>query len=362
MARIYKSAEKVLVMGKELQTVGPGATVIEIAIRIAMSSWWTRLWTLQEGAFAKELQFQLETSAVSKQSLLLRSQRSDLHSNWSIAKAMTEDALRSISEIARLMQENNLDQGRCLLQSISWRSTSHAEDETICLTTLLKGEAEVQKIQKVPSADPLKAFIIMQRSFPSTLLFVGRDSIGSLEEDGFRWAPKSLIGRHSDMTKYMFRDPNDFHRRPGLKDTTYADEDGLHSEYPGMNSHTEKDFQPDPEEPRMLHFLNQDDGGWCDILLAVPPDSNISWASLSLYSHLAVIFPRPLSMAADDRALNGVLAKVNQERSGELFCHRQCAVRARLHSFSLSGAARSQFVDNKARARNLNVGQRWCVG
>ncbi len=63
-------------------------------------------------------------------------------------------------------------------------------------------------------------------------------------------------------------------------------------------------------------------------------------------------------MAADHLALNGVLVKVNHEQSGEMYCHRQCAVRVRLLSFYLSDAAQSQSVANKALARNLNIGQK----
>ena len=86
MALIYKEAEIVLVIDKDLGSIGSNGTVLEISVRIATSSWWTRLWTLQEGAFAKELQFQLRGGAVSRQSLLRRDHRSDVDAgthHWS---------------------------------------------------------------------------------------------------------------------------------------------------------------------------------------------------------------------------------------------------------------------------------------
>ena len=43
-------------------------------------------------------------------------------------------------------------------------------------------------------------------------------------------------------------------------------------------------FQVDPANPQILNFLNQDDGGWYDVLLAVAPDSSISGKPESLSS------------------------------------------------------------------------------
>lgn len=95
-----------------------------------------------------------------------------------------------------------------------------------------------------------------------------------------------------------------------------------------------KPFPVDPANPQILNFLNQDDGGWYDVLLAVAPDSSISWASLSPCLRPALIVPRPLSTAADDRALKGILVAIYKEQDGGLFCHRRCEVRVRIHSFT----------------------------
>ena len=279
MALIYKEAEIVLVIDKELESIGSDGTVLEISVRIAMSSWWTRLWTLQEGALAKELRFQLRDEAVSRQSLLGRDHRSDVDAgthNWSVSKAISDEALGMISDISSLVESIDIDKGRYLLQSLNWRFASHPADETICLSILLKGGREVEELQKMPHSVRMKESIKLQRFFPSVLLFVGRDTIGSLEEEGYRWAPKSLIERYSDVTKYVLKDPNDFHHRPQVADTAYADHQGFHVEYPGMTLNINEPFQVDPSNPRILHFLNQDDGGWYDVLLAVAPGSSVS--------------------------------------------------------------------------------------
>ncbi|MCJ1474990.1 hypothetical protein MMC13_003650 [Lambiella insularis] len=364
MALIYKEAETVLVIDKKLECIESEATVLEISARIAMSPWWTRLWTLQEGAFAKDLRFQLRKGAVSRQSLLRRDRKSDIDGThlWSISQAISEEALRVISDISRLTKSIDDDQGRYLLQSLNWRFATYPEDETICLSILLKSGAEVEKIQKTPPSIRLQEFIKWHRFFPSVLLFVGRDTTGSLEEEGYRWAPKALIGRYSDVTKFILKDPNDFHYRPRVADTAYADHQGFHVQYPGMTLDVDESIQTDPTNPQTLNILNQDDGGWYDVLLAVAPNSSISWASLSPSLRPALIVPRPLSMAADDRALKGILVAIYKEQDGELFCHRQCEVRVRIHSFNFSEEAASQFVTNRTRAQNRDITQKWCVG
>ena len=370
MALIYKEATIVLVIDRELESIGSDGTVLEISVRIAMSSWWTRLWTLQEGAFAKELQFQLRGGAVSRQSLLRRDRGSEVDAgthHWNVDQAIIEEALGMISDISGLVKSIDTDQGRYLLQSLSWRFASYPADETICISILLKGGKEVEEIQKMPPSIRLKEFIKSQRFFPSVLLFVGRDTIGSLEEEGYRWAPKSLIGRYSNMTEYILKDPRNLRHRPWVADTrvadtAYADHNGLHVEYPGMTLDVNGTVQADPAIPRILNFLNQDDDGWYDALLAVAPESKISWASLSPLLRPALIVPRPLTMAADDRALKGILVDIYKEQDGELFCHRRCEVRVRIHSFRLSVEAAAQFVTNRARARNRDISQKWCVG
>lgn len=122
MILIYKEARKVLIINKNLETIEFNVTTLEISIRIAMSSWWTRLWTLQKGTFAKELQFQLREEAISRQSLLSQSHKSDVDADtqhWSIVKAIFEEVLRSISAVSCLTKDIDADQSRYLLQFVN---------------------------------------------------------------------------------------------------------------------------------------------------------------------------------------------------------------------------------------------------
>ncbi len=58
MAKIYGSAERVLVLDAFVQEVSRTAPEIDRVTHLYLSSWHRRLWTLQEGLLAKKLSFQ----------------------------------------------------------------------------------------------------------------------------------------------------------------------------------------------------------------------------------------------------------------------------------------------------------------
>jgi len=71
MAQTYAFATMVLVMDAGLESVSVESSPLERLIRIRMSSWFRRLWTLQEAWFAKELAFQFAETACETESLIL---------------------------------------------------------------------------------------------------------------------------------------------------------------------------------------------------------------------------------------------------------------------------------------------------
>lgn len=54
MKETYEKAHKVLVLDAELEAVPLGDTV-EMMLRVCLSGWMRRLWTLQEGVLAAHL-------------------------------------------------------------------------------------------------------------------------------------------------------------------------------------------------------------------------------------------------------------------------------------------------------------------
>ena len=89
MERIYCEASIVLVIDAGLKSLESVITSpFQLAISIASSKWWTRLWTLQEGVFAQALYFQLSDDAVSPTDILQRSR--ELFSNSPNSPACSE--------------------------------------------------------------------------------------------------------------------------------------------------------------------------------------------------------------------------------------------------------------------------------
>src|SRR5436305_9259220 len=64
MAKTYSEAEHVLVFSRELLQIPLPVTPHEAFVRIFLSKWMTRLWTLQEAALAKCLAFQFSDSCL----------------------------------------------------------------------------------------------------------------------------------------------------------------------------------------------------------------------------------------------------------------------------------------------------------
>ena len=97
--KLYKTMA-VLVLDRDLTSM-KDLSDIERAVRIAASPWWTRLWTVQEGAFAKELYFQFQDRAVLPRALHSSSgqePQQTTENEW-ITRLLVRDALSGIIEL-----------------------------------------------------------------------------------------------------------------------------------------------------------------------------------------------------------------------------------------------------------------------
>src|SRR5579862_6073519 len=64
MAQIFGSASKVLVLDSDLLQISRDSPPLELYMRVKLSRWIGRLWTLQEGLMAKHTFFQFRDGAV----------------------------------------------------------------------------------------------------------------------------------------------------------------------------------------------------------------------------------------------------------------------------------------------------------
>ena len=246
MRRIYKNADKVLVLDSALtKTSSQTLEATEMTMRLKASSWVRRLWTFQEAYLAKELhyqfsdvaltlsdmrekyhqevgstiEFQLGTDRNRGDEVLVRKEKQQRAASDQTNERVKEriesgdlvwwEAYHFLSGVEVLGKEEpqeDFARLRSIIHPLRWRTTSRMQDETICLSGCLDRMTE-NLAQEPPATDddPL-AFLIKQRmkrfllslhSVPVGLLFAQRPHI---DEEGYRWMPTSFLGGGMDAT------------------------------------------------------------------------------------------------------------------------------------------------------------------
>ncbi|MCJ1377320.1 hypothetical protein MMC17_000414 [Xylographa soralifera] len=377
MEDIYRKATIVLVVDAGLKQLNSIVTSpFQIAISIASSRWWTRLWTLQEGVFAKALYFQLLDIAVSpvdvvQQSRELFSNTSDAPA-WDIQTMLVKDALSEVEELS--LRELRSDSGRHILKALSWRFTSRDADETICLAILLKlSISELSQLEEDPKTR-MKAFILMQRFFSSSVLFGHGLHEERFEEEGFRWAPYSFLSRTSGPSAYNNMFSSQWIEELPHVEIAYADEQGLHIRSHGFRLDFRNCREPNTYTPMQAAF-----GGdmICLILegqqqgvyrLMLTGRSTWSWDAIrTLQAPLFVILPRLIE--AGNRSSDGVLvsgSNMTGTAEGEIICRYENRLTVYLAERHLGG---EPYIDHRfdanvpyaIQAAALDMEQQWCV-
>jgi hypothetical protein len=198
MRDVYIEAKRVLVLDQDISSSSMEQGITRISVSLVFSGWMRRLWTYQEGVLNSSLYFQLRDSILPLQTI-----RDWIHSitqadnlwkgtpgEYSIAKYVlsylvttlevknTQSMPRSLSLVA-------------ICDALNWRSTSRTEDETIVLSIILGHDTAALQDTSNSGSERMKKFLRTIGRIPISLAVYSGDRI---EEDGFRWAPKSLLG------------------------------------------------------------------------------------------------------------------------------------------------------------------------
>jgi hypothetical protein len=233
MRKVYESCHKVIVLDRSLQKSRcNGPNPLEAAIRINMSKWARRLWTLQEGSLCRKLYFFFEDGMISSTDLEERFQKAEgiLHNSWAKAGQLFSPTIRSLRTPA---VENKVS---LLWKAVQWRSTTRRGDETICLATLLDmdptGLMDLQAGQRMP-----QFLSMLDASFgiPPGMIFLPAPK---LRDEGYGWAPESWMTRHES----EYPDPLFLKTHPA-----FLTKRGLLVQYPGIILHL-------PEVPTQNKF------------------------------------------------------------------------------------------------------------
>jgi hypothetical protein len=111
IARIYMEAAKVLVLDKELvASRWRNRSAVETLMRINLSGWMRRLWTLHESARSRQIYDQFSDGAVSESALVQQCHdivRCDAHDNVTFPRVVHKQAISLISHISSLRDEED---------------------------------------------------------------------------------------------------------------------------------------------------------------------------------------------------------------------------------------------------------------
>jgi len=153
-------------------------------MRIIISAWMKRLWTLQEGRLAKALFIQFSDQAVSMEDLLFKVDMPDYQSLW----AEILDTILGVRGVMEVLETTN--RLATLWNSLQGRSTSNAGDEAVCLAITLG--FDTKEILDTADDERMLKLFSMHDILPSQILFMPGPRI---QKHGYRWAPTSFLGR-----------------------------------------------------------------------------------------------------------------------------------------------------------------------
>jgi Heterokaryon incompatibility protein (HET) len=226
MKETYRRACTVLVLDGELQQATANCDWKEICIRIGMSMWSRRLWPLQEAALAqRQLCFQFAERSIDF--------------NYPISEVRSPHILRYRQELQIRgylhrsvppfnAQQVDLTELVYLCQSLLYRTTSKAADETFCIASLLG--LDVATLLSYPSPERrMQEFFTLLQKIPSSILFL---DAAKLPSAGFRWAPKTLLTQQSNLANFW--------RGEASTPVAHCDGSRLQVQLPGYTIRVEK--------------------------------------------------------------------------------------------------------------------------
>ncbi|KAI0770587.1 hypothetical protein C8Q74DRAFT_1276317 [Fomes fomentarius] len=176
MANGYRNADKVLVFDAAIRQLSRSAMPLkEIILRIAMSSWMYRVWTLQEALLARELYFEFADMLVSLASL----RAAYKHCREPVPSSLGpvhRDLFMSnhcrIPSLSRLLSDWSPSDAKYsfedIVRMLNRRSTGKSEDETLAIARLLG--IDVAELLAVEDADArMRIFFLNLKTVPASI-------------------------------------------------------------------------------------------------------------------------------------------------------------------------------------------------
>lgn len=229
---IYSKAFMVLVWDAGLLETKLGNDLIEANVRISISRWAQRLWTLQEGILAQDLRFEFRDQELVT-TLGLEERRNKAMDNlWDSHHYVWKAGHPFSSAMWSLRKREAKYQVQQVWKAVQFRSSTYPSDEIICLASLLGIDAQdILKITSTGGDEELSAQMMVKflnlleedvkLGIPSGIIFLPGPK---LKVEGYSWAPASW------MTEQAYTYP--LHRN--LRQVAQVTRLGLWVEFPGI--------------------------------------------------------------------------------------------------------------------------------
>ena len=192
MRHTYANATLALALDAEMMTVPMNSSPVEVYIRLMLSGWSRRLWTLQEAKLARNVVVRFADGIRSLSQIYDavqddgRQDQQGLYTRYSfLANTFFRPFLRQQTNapvLARIID---------MWKQLQWRGTSRQADEAVCLATILG--LDPSPILSISSDDPgerMATFLKLIEIVPFVLLIQPPPRLAIA---GFQWAPSSLL-------------------------------------------------------------------------------------------------------------------------------------------------------------------------
>ncbi|KAF4545445.1 Het domain protein [Lasiodiplodia theobromae] len=308
MRNIYHQAERVLVLDAGLRSVErEGRSVEELAYRVYLSTWASRLWTLQEGRLAQLLFVQFADGVFDFRNVVLGA-------NSTVDMAYV---VESVWKPWKTVQDGSHDtrmQLTTACAALHTRSTSFKHDEALCLGSLVG--ADMGPIVEAEPDARMKAFWSTMTQVPRDLLFWTEPR---LTHPGLRWAPKSFLQAHRKLVPDLKKDspPPAAVTERGLMAQVYSIK--LSMKLPLQNPFCD------------ICMISDEDGNWKYVLSgftpALPDEDALARFSVpeDTYSWAAILATEPLRDTAVEGQSPMVMVFVYAEEDGVIYARRGVA-------------------------------------
>ena len=376
MHEIYKNAKYTVVLDYGLMKIDKGEGYIQPAMRITLSNWMTRLWTLQEAFLSKNLYFKFfdEVYSLDRLERLFRKEDEPLHSTLASLcrtyyRQILEKESRNMhgpdSALEEFVTAPNFV--ATVWKAVQWRTTAHRQHETLALATLLhldtddftdpSGTVEIKKYDQTELNERMQKLLDLLGArnpcaIPPGIIFVPGPR---LRKQGYRWAPESWLSGHP----VEVSDPVTIQIRTARLNVPH----GLEFWYPGFRLHTLMNGDDLLTDLSTFHFT-ADRSLW-QWYRALPADERVlpHPGARKQSRDLAIIAPQ---LVASNAKEIGLLVEISREQGSILFVEI-------LHRIYINGESdpmvirglRAKFLEpdfgSMICGERLPSDQHWCV-